>query len=242
MASLLALLAAAAVAGTAIVAVYAPGMPLRGYVGLAALAGGAALAFTRPFLLVFVPYLAVLLEGRARDLIGPALYLGAFALAFVVTISGAPAAVATPIHRSERLVDGAGGLIFLVAGAVASMGARRARTLEWRPAGRWAFSTVLGATAGLLMYHELDPVYDSVFFATANAVPASHASPTVALFAVGLGAVYLIAGGATRRLVAPLRGGDTVLRAGRALSGLATALLGLAILTGRFYVVRTLLF
>ncbi len=239
---MLALLATATAAGAAIIALYVPGVPLRGYVGLTALAGGAALAFTRPFLLVFVPYLTVLLEGGQRGLKAPALYLGAFALAFVLTIGGVPAAVATPIHRSERLVDGAGGLIFLITGAMAAVGAWPARSLPWQPARQWAFSTVLGATTGLLMYHKLDPVYDSIFFVTANAGPASHAPQTVALFTVGLGAVYLIAGAATCRLATLLRGGDTVLRAGRAFSGLVTALLGLAILTGRFHVVRTLLF
>jgi hypothetical protein len=99
---------------------------------------------------------------------------------------------------------------------------------------------VLGATTGALVYHELDPVYDSVFFSTGNAVAASHAPLTVAAFVVGLALAYLSGGAALRLSLSSTGWGHTVLRMGRALSGIATALVGLAVLTGRFGVVRTL--
>ncbi len=246
MASVLALLATAAAAGTGIVALYAPGVPLQGYVGLAALAGGAALAFTRPLLLVLAPYLTVLLEGRGPELRGPVLYLVGFASAFIVTIGGMPKAIAAAIYGAERVVDVVGGLIFLLLGVLAVIRAWRF-DLSW-PRGakgrgilRWTSAAALGLTTGALMYHELDPTYDSVFFATANAKAASHAPITVALFTTALGSVYLVAGGAARALVAKTRAGDTILRAGQFAAALATALLGLALLTGRFSTVRWLL-
>jgi len=246
LASTIALLATALSTAAAIVAVYAPGIPLRGSVWMAALAGGAALAFTRPFLLVLAPYLAVLLDGRASELRGPVLYLGGFALAFIVTIGGMPRPIATTIYGAERLVDVVGGLIFLLLGVLAVIRAWRFEASRPRGAkGRaillWTFAAALGLTTGALMYHELDPTYDSVFFATANAEPASHAPLTVALFTAALGGVYLVAGGAARALIAKARGGDAILRAVQVVAGLATAALGLALLTDRFPTVRWLL-
>lgn len=247
--SRLLLLAAGAAAVVAAVAVYGSrsGSPLEGSVLLAALAGGAALAFTRSFLLVSIPYAAVLFGGRTTEWAPSALYLAAFAVAFVVTISGVPAAIATPIHRSEWLVDPIGGVILVVAGLLAlvdgaaSAAAHRRESVA-RRVRHWIFAVALGGSTGALMYHELDPAYDSVFFATGNAVAASHAPATVVLFTTGLGVAYLAAGGAVRALVARQRWGHRVALGGRALAGIATALLGLAILTGRFRVVRGLLF
>ena len=152
-----------------------------------------------------LPYVTVLFSGRTTEWASSALYFAAFAAAFVLTISGVPAASATPTRHS-------------------------------------IFAVALGGSTGALMYHELDPAYDSVFFATGNAVAASHAPATVVLFTTGLGVAYLAAGGAVRALVARQRWGRRGAVGGRALAGVATALLGLAILTGRFRVVRGLLF
>jgi len=246
LASTIALLATAFSMVAAIAALYSPGMPLQGYVGLAALAGGAALALTRPFLLVLAPYLAVLLDGRGLDLRGPVLYLGGFASAFIVTIGGMPKPIATTVYGAERLVDAVGGLIFLLLGVLAVLRAWRSdfsrpRGAKGRAILQWTVPAALGVTTGALMYHELDPTYDSVFFATANVEAASHAPLTVALFTAALGSVYLVGGAATRALIAKARGGEAILRAGQVVAGLATAALGLALLTDRFPTVRWLL-
>lgn len=236
-----AVVAAAAVYGSG------AGSPLEGSVPLAALAGGVALAFTRPFLLVSIPYVMVIFGGMTSKWAPSALYLAAFAVAFVVTISGVPAAVASPVHRSEWLVNPIGGLILVAAGVMALVGGSprppfHHRESGWRGVGRWMAPGVLGATVGALMYHERDPAYDSVFFATGNAVAASHAPVTVALFTTALGATYLIGGSAARALVERHRWGHRILMGGRTLAGAGTALLALAILTGRFSVVRRWLF
>ncbi len=92
------------------------------------------------------------------------------------------------------------------------------------------------------MYHELDPAYDSVFFFTANAVAASHAPLTVAVFSTGLGLTYVVAGGAATTMASRARWARRILHGGRMLSGIATALIGVAVLTHRFGAIRAVLF
>jgi hypothetical protein len=223
--------------------------PLRGYVLLSALAGGIALAFSRPFLLVLVPYLTLLFRSRENERLmtserGSAwrplgFYIGAFAIVFVVTISGFPKVIAAPVYQSERLVHPVGGAVLLVWGLCMILGLPLPSV--WRRViGSGA--GILGATTGVLMYHVLDPTYDSVFFSTGNAIAASHAPITVALFTAGLGAVYLAVGGLSAAVALRARWGRSLLQGGRILSGLATALIGLAIVTGQFGAIRNLLF
>jgi hypothetical protein len=238
----------AAAATVARAAVYGSGSSLGGYVLLSAFSGGVALAFSPPFLLVLVPYLAVLFaEPKSAGSAAPKSYLAAFALAFVVAISGLPSAVATPIHRSESLVDLVGGAIFLVWGLLAALGfvpggVVPPATPVWGRVAGAESAAALGASTGALMYHELDPVYDSVFFFTANAVAASHAPLTVAVFTTGLGLIYLAAGSTATAMTSRVGWGRRVLAWGRPLLGIATTLIGVAILTRRFGAVRTLLF
>lgn len=230
--------------------------PLQGYVLLSAFTGGLALAFSRPFLLVLVPYLTVLSGGLTHDGYGRRIgwgpsgsYLGAFAAGFAVTISGFPSAVGTPIYGSERLVDLAGGTFFLAWGLLAVFGLlprgpAHSGAPAWRHVGGSVPAALLGVVTGLLMYHELDPVYDSVFFLTANAVPASHAPVTVAVFGAAVGLAYLAAGSAAVAMAARVRWRRRILLGlgARALSGMATAGIGLSILSDQFGVVRRLLF
>lgn len=259
--ALLVLTIVIAVAATAAAVVYSPGRapsvsPLRDNVPLSAFVGGVALAFSRPFLLVSVPFLTVLFKaartkraarsGPGADWAPPITYVATFALAFVVTISGAPGAIAAPIHRSDAILDPAGGVVFLVAGVMTVLGlgsqdAANSSAPTWRRGVHVGYGGVLGAMAGAVMYHELDPAYDSVFFATANAVAASHAPATVALFTLGLGITHLAAGMVAIGLIARTRRSRGALAGGRALSGAATALIGLALLTGRFGAIRGLL-
>lgn len=233
------------------------GSPLQGYVLFSAFMGGVALAFSRPFLVVLVPYLTVLFGGLKKEGLaayGPWIswgplgwYLGAFALAFVVTISGVPKTVATPIYRSEWLIDPVGGLVFLTWGLLAVLGLlppspAHASSSAWRGVAGSGSAGVLGATAGILMYHEIDPTYDSVFFFTANAVAASHAPVTVAVFATGMGLVDLAAAGVITAMASRARRAHRILLGARTLSAVATALLGFAILTRKFGALRGLLF
>ncbi len=246
---------------TAAAVVYGPSpaasaSPLRDNVLLSAFVGGLALAFSRPFLLVSVPFLTVLFRAAsAARVVGsgpraewapPITYVTAFALTFVVTISGAPGAIATAIHRSESIVDPAGGVVFFIAGVVTVLGLGSRDPADssaptWRRGVDVGYGGALGAMAGAVMYHALDPAYDSVFFSTANAVAASHVPATVALFTFGLGITYLAAGMVVMGLIARTRRRRGALSGGRALSGAATALIGLALLTGRFDAIRGLL-
>lgn len=222
--------------------------PLEGWVLLSAFTGGVALAFSGPFLLVLAPFLTVVsgeVYRGVRVLAG--IFVGAFALAFLVTISGVPGVVARPIHESERLIDPLGGLLFLVGGllsfaGVFPVGPVRSSPSPWRRALRSFSAAILGATAGTLMYHELDPADDSVFSATANAVAISHAPFTVAVFTAGLGLTYLAAGSLTTAWASRASWGERLVLGGRMLSGIVTALIGAALLANRFGAIRALLF
>lgn len=231
--------------------------PLRGYVLLSAFTGGVALAFSRPFLVVLVPYLTILFNnlkkepsaafGRRVGWTPLVWYLGAFALVFTVTISGFPKPVATLIYRLEWLIDRAGGAIFFAWGLVVALGLISLPTRASSSIRGWIWGPgsagILGTTTGLLMYHELDPAYDSVFFSTANAVAASHTPITVVLFTLALGFTYL---GASSLLAAAIvswaRWAPRAHFWGRTLSGFATALIGAGILADQFGSIRALLF
>jgi hypothetical protein len=200
---------------------------LRGRVLVAAFLGGWALAFTRPvLLLVMIPFATVIwLRARGRRAsspqwpwLTPALFLGGFSLTFVVAISGAPDRLAQAIYRAHDFIAlGVGGLLALWGALTAvRVPALIEARAEWWAAG-------LGVAAGLLFYDELDPSYDSVFFATGNAVAASHAPLTVAMFVMALSVLYLGAGAQAARWRRPF---------GRTLAGAATALVGVAVAGG----------
>jgi hypothetical protein len=223
------------------------GLSLQGRVWLAGLLGGVGLAFSRAFLLVLIPFFAVLLQtldgtsdrrsGRSRDWGALGAYLGAFALGFVVTIGGTPAAAASAIYGADWAVHRASGVVLLAWGPARLLG----RLL--RPSSSWALEAgsagILGMATAMLLYHELDPAYDSAFFATGNIVAASHAPLTVAAFATGLALTYLLAAAAVRAMAASgASASPGAARAGRILGGLATALIGLAVLTGRLDAIR----
>lgn len=230
------LLAVAVLAAGAYALVYIGGASeaatLRGRVLLAGFLGGWALAFTRPFFLLLVPFATVAwlrTRGSAAPsprwlCLAPALFLAGFSLTFVVTISGAPNLVARAIYRAHNLIEVAvGGLLFLWGALVA---VRVPRFVEARP--EW-WAAGLGVAVGVLFYHELDPSYDSVFFATGNAVASSHAPLTVAAFSTALSVLYFAAASQAARWCP---------RAARTLVGAATAVVGAAVAGGWFEVVR----
>lgn len=229
---------------------------LAGQVLLAGLVGGAAVALSPGALLVLAPLAAVVADSvrgdarasgtfRRRAVRGVG-FMAGFAAAFVVVISGAPGAVADLVYRSARVIDlGAGAVLLLYGvGAVArpawgsrSVGGRRHRR-RWIGPARCG---VLGSVVGLLLAHKLDPLYDSVFFLTGNGVAASHAPLTVAAFTLGLSLVVLsLTGLALMPAGHPMVGGW--ISGGLSVAGgLATAVLGAAVLAGRFSAIRSML-
>ena len=229
-------LVVAGVAVSAYAVVYAAGMGeaavLRGRVLVAALLGGWALAFTRPLLVVLIPFATVVWLGPREPTVSsprwswrpPALFLAGFSLAFVVAIGGAPALVAQSIYRAHEVIETAAGSLLGLWGALVAV---RVPVLVEARSGWWAAG--LGVTVGLLFYHELDPSYDSVFFATGNAVAGSHAPLTIATFSTALSVLYVAAALSAGRWRPP---------AGRSIAGAATALLGVAVAGGWFATVR----
>lgn len=228
------LLVVAALALGAYALIYAasPTEILRDRVLVAAFLGGWALAFTRPLLLLLVPFATIVwLRTRGRSAsstrwswLSPALFLAGFSLTFVVAISGALDLVAQGIYRAHKSIEVAGGGLLVLWGVLVAV---RVPALIEARSGWWAAG--LGAATGLLFYHELDPSYDSVFFATGNAVASSHAPLTVVIFSTALSVLYLAAAVQVGRWRPP---------AGRSLAGAATALVGATVASGWFETVR----
>lgn len=200
---------------------------LQGRVLVTGVLGGWALAFTRPLLLfVLIPFATVLWLRTSRHpphdpgwpQLPPALFLAGLSLTFSIAISGAPDPVARAIYRAHSVIEVAVGAVLAVWGALVAV--RVPAPVEARSG--W-LAAALGVATGLLFYHELDPSYDSVFFATGNAVASSHAPLTVAVFSTALSVLYLAAAAQALRWRSP---------AGRTLAGTGTALLGVAVAGG----------
>jgi hypothetical protein len=236
--AILGLLTIAIIAGGAHALVYGGGVAssmLKGRVLVTAFLGGWALAFTRPLLLLMVPLTTVIWlrtgrQGASRPQspgLSPALFLIGFSLTFVVAISGAPDMIARAIYRAHKLLEIGVGALLVLWGALVAV--RVPALIDARP-GWWAGA--LGGAAGLLFYHELDPSYDSVFFATGNAIASSHAPLTVAAFATALSVLYLVVAVQVGRWRLPV---------GRALGGAATAVIGVAVAGGWLEMVRAIL-
>ncbi|MBI1734527.1 MAG: hypothetical protein HYR51_05070 [Candidatus Rokubacteria bacterium] len=225
------ILAVVIAAAWAYVLVYGTGAAeaslLRGRVLVAGFLGGWALAFTRPLLVfLLIPFATVVwlrTSGRGShdprwSWLPPALFLTGFSLTFAVAISGAPDPVARAIYRAHGVSEVALGVVLALWGALVAV--RVPAVVEarsgWLAAG-------LGVATGLLFYHELDPSYDSVFFATGNAVASSHAPLTVAVFSTALSVLYFAAAVPAARWRFP---------AGRTLAGAGTVLVGVAVAGG----------
>lgn len=232
------ILAVVVVAAGAYALVYVAGAPevsvLRGRVLVAAFLGGWALAFTRPLLLLLIPFATVVwLRTRGHTVcsprppwLPPGLFLTGFSLTFVVAISGVPNLVAQGIYGAHKVIEVAVGALLVLWGALVAV---RVPALIEARAG-WS-AAGLGVATGLAFYHELDPSYDSVFFATGNAVASSHAPLTVAIFSTALSALYLAAAAQAARWRLP---------AARPLAGAGTALVGVAVAGGWLETVRAI--
>lgn len=229
--------------------------PLAGQVLLAGLLGGTAMAFTRGALLILTPLTAVVADSvTASDGASAALrlrvaravcFMAGFAVAFCVAISGAPVPVAGLVYRHHRIADVIGGVALLIYGLVVAARPGSSTMETVRPRGRFWVGTgaagLLGLATGLVLAHDLDPLYDSVFFLTGNARAASHAPLTVALFTLGLSLVALTGTIGAVAMASRLVVGDRILAGLRIGGGFLTALLGSVVLLDRFSAIRALL-
>ncbi len=229
--------------------------PLAGEVLLAGVLGGAAVVFTRGILLVLTPLTAVVADSvRAPSGVSEALRLRAargvgfmtgFAAAFWLVISGTPDAVAGLVSQHQRITDVVGGAALLVYGLVVAARPGSSPRDAVRRGGRlWVgpgAAGLLGLATGFVLTHDLDPVYDSVFFLTGNPVAASHAPLTVAVFTLGLGLAVLTGTMGAIAMASHLVVGDRILVGLRIGGGFLTALLGSVVLLDRFSAIRALL-
>jgi cytochrome c biogenesis protein CcdA len=224
--------------------------PLAGKVLLAALVGGAGVAISLGAVLILAPLVAVV-AGSMRRQAGPfgtlrpwaavvrgGSFLVGFASAFVIVISGTPASLASLVYGANLVIDPAGGAILLLYGmAVAARPAVSPGTAPGRPGwSRWVApgtACLLGLATALILAHELDPLYDAVFFLTGNAGPRSHAPLTVAVFTVGLSLVALSLSALILSLADRLVMGARILGAFGVAGGFVTAFVGAALLLGQ---------
>jgi hypothetical protein len=220
--------------------------PLAGKVLLAALVGGAGVAISLGAVLILAPLVAVV-AGSMRRQAGPfgtlrpwaavvrgGSFLVGFASAFVIVISGTPASLASLVYGANRVIDPAGGAILLLYGmAVAARPAVSPGTAPGRPGwSRWV-APGTACLLGLATAHELDPLYDAVFFLTGNAGPRSHAPLTVAVFTVALSLVALSLSALILLLADRLVMGARILGASGVAGGFVTAFVGAALLLGQ---------
>lgn len=176
-----------------------------------------------------------------RSTVVPAVAFGAgFAVAFSTPISGTPAAYAAIISAGRRVLDVGGGIILggLGAWSLAAGGLARRRgaagRLRW-PVGLspTVAAAVGGLLMGLLLFHDLDPTYDSVFFSAGLAVAESHWPRAAYAFALGLGTIYVLGigwlGGWAKRGAGPRRAVVTIQR----IAAVAVMVLGIIFAIGQ---------
>jgi cytochrome c biogenesis protein CcdA len=134
---------------------------------LYALVGGAALALSAPTVPLLVVYLAVLFTARKagskseRDervtLLPAALFLLAFVIAFVITISGKPSLIANSVYGGKWIINIIGGLFVAFYGLKAFAESRLVKSLLLAPVlkgrgeGLLLWPSVLGLVTGLFL-------------------------------------------------------------------------------------------
>ena len=213
-----------------------------------ALVRGVALAFSAPTVPLLIVYLAVLFtarkaafksdRGERGTLLPAGLFLIAFVIVFVITISGKPSLVANAVYRGRWIINLIGGLFIAFYGLKASAESGLLRGLRFVPVSRGKGRLlleplVLGFMAGLLLFHLLDPYYDSVFFLTGRAGAFSHHALSVSSFGLGLGALYVALAYILGLLIVPKRADKSIAWINGIL-GVLTLVLGLSFATGTF--------
>ncbi|MCI0371262.1 MAG: hypothetical protein L0214_07740 [candidate division NC10 bacterium] len=218
------------------------------------LVGGAAVAFSAPVVPLLVLFLAapdtyaspmvrqgvlpapLLTVGRA----GWLPFFSGFGLAFVIAMTGVPEAYARVIYPARRGIDLVAGTallgygLWLVESLNAFTGLIRPKGRSSRRFSRWGVTFLLGLSAGLLLYHHLDPTYDSVFFASQIIRQSSHGVLAATSFVMGVGGAFLALAVALAGVSRARRGMDAALRAIGTAAGMLTAILGGLFLTGRY--------
>lgn len=225
------------------------GQPSALWVVAMSLLGGIGLAFHKamlPLHLLLAGRLEAEVQGRSRREAGlerPLLRLGlcllGFGTAFVLGISGWPRVLSQPLYAYAKGIARVAGGVLILGGLVASVeimtGRGRGRNLG-RILGNWKglLDVAAGLALGLALYHDMDPTYDSVFFATGTAVAASHAAVTVAAFVLAAGATILaVAWGVLHG--ASLSPAFAILLYGlRCLGTAGTLAVGILLATGRY--------
>jgi cytochrome c biogenesis protein CcdA len=215
---------------------------------LYALIGGAALAFSAPTLPLLVLYLMLLfiavnthsgLDAVNRiGLLPVTLFLVAFVAAFVISISGVPSVIAKAIYNWKTTINIIGGLLIGFYGLKALNESGLMKSLWFMPVskaekGFVAAASTLGFMAGLLLFHHLDPYYDSVFFLTGRAGAFSHHPLSVGSFGLGLSAIYL----GVAYEFSPMAASMRLAKARgwlKLIFGLLTIILGFSFATGTF--------
>ncbi|MEK6600260.1 MAG: hypothetical protein AABZ09_00120, partial [Candidatus Binatota bacterium] len=227
-------------------------IPLTGHTGgeepLYALVGGAALALSVPMLPLLVLYLTSLFtlrkgsseldEPHKATMIPATFFLLTFVTAFVVTISGTPYVLASAIYKGKGIINLAGGILvvffglkaFIESGLIASL-----RLVHLSKSKRWilAEAPIVGFMAGLLLFHYLDPFYDSVFFFTGRAGALSHHPISIISFGLGLSAIYLALAYAFSLLIVSMPTAKSIAWV-RGILGVLTLSLGFSLATGKF--------
>lgn len=176
---------------------------------LYALVGGVALALSVPTLPLVVLYLTVLFAsarapaeldtGPKVALLPTALFLVGFVSAFIITIGGVPSVISGAIYKGKVVVNAIGAVLIALYGlkVFKESGLVGSEALPFglsRKAGPETEALILGFFAGLLLFHHLDPPYDSVFFLTGRGNPLSHHPVSVISFGLGLSAMYVALG------------------------------------------------
>lgn len=222
--------------------------------GIVGLVGGVAFAFSGPMLPLLVLFLAapdayaspMVRQGvfpGSLPMIGRAGWLpffSGFGLAFVIAMSGVPEGYARLIYPAKRGID------FVAGGALLGYGLWLVETLNGltglirptRGVSRrftpWAVTFLLGLSGGLLLYHHLDPTYDSVFFSSQIIRQSSHGVLAATSFVMGVGGAFLALAVPLAGVSQAARGMDRGLRAIGTMAGVLTVILGGFFLTGRY--------
>lgn len=172
---------------------------------LYALVGGVALAFSVPTLPLLVLYLSIFFASERASLepntshrpglLAAVLFLFGFCVAFIITISGVPSSVAKQIYEQKWIVNLVGGFLVAIYGVKVFIESGLIENLRFIRVPKGGIGIliappILGFVAGLLLFHHLDPPYDSVFFLTGRAGAFSHHPLSVGSFGLGLSVMY----------------------------------------------------
>lgn len=162
-----------------------------------------------------------------------------FAVAFSTPVSGTPAAYAALISAGGRGLDVAGGVLLAGLGiwSLAPAGLPRRQGAGGRvmwPAGLnpASVSALAGALMGLLLFHKLDPMYDSVFFSIGLVAAESHWPRAAYAFSLGLASGYVVGIAWLGWWAERVRGPGRVVIAIQRIAALAAMLLGIVFAIG----------